>query len=426
MKNKILLAIADGVGDRPCEVLGWQTPLEAAHTPHLDLLAKNGSSGIMDLHQLGTPVGTDLGHMILFGYSLEDYPGRGPIEAFGEGLELQEGDIAFRANFATVDEAGLVVDRRAGRIREGAKELAQALNGMKLGDVEVLFKEATEHRAVLVLRGANLSAAVVDTDPKVEGKPPKAGSVKEKAIIALPVAEQEAEKVKAVRTAELLQAFLDRAHEVLEEHPINKARVEKGLLSANYILTRGAGIMPHLEKTAERLGFKAACIAAESTVLGVASMAGYTPITNPKMTGNLDTDIACKAATTLEALRDNDLVVLHMKAPDLMGHDNHPLGKKEAVLRFDEMVGLVLAGLETATDANVIVALAADHSTPCERREHSGDPVPAVISGKNIRKDSVTTYNEMAAAEGGLGHIKGADFSRYLLDYLEVTEKRGN
>lgn len=121
MKNKILLCIADGVGDRPCEVLGWKTPLQYANTPHLDQLAKDGQSGIMDLYQAGTPVGTDLGHMCLFGYDLKDYPGRGPIEAFGESVELLTGDVAFRSNFGTVDEEIKVIDRRAGRIREGTK-----------------------------------------------------------------------------------------------------------------------------------------------------------------------------------------------------------------------------------------------------------------------------------------------------------------
>ena len=128
MKNKILLAIADGVGDRPCEILDWNTPLQYARTSNLDQLAANGSCGIMDLYHAGIPVGTDLGHLILFGYGLEDYPGRGPIEAFGDGMELIGGDIAFRCNFATVDHQGLISDRRAGRIRLGTDELAAALN----------------------------------------------------------------------------------------------------------------------------------------------------------------------------------------------------------------------------------------------------------------------------------------------------------
>ena len=277
MKNKILLAIADGVGDRPCEVLEWKTPLQYADTSNLDLLAANGSCGIMDLYHAGIPVGTDLGHMILFGYGLEDYPGRGPIEAFGDGMELIGGDIAFRCNFATLDEQGIVVDRRAGRIRQGTAELAAALNGMEVEGIRVLFKEATEHRAVLVLRGSGLSADVTDTDPKKEGLLVKTAVAKK--------ASGEAEF-----TADVLNRVILKAHEILKNHPLNQERVRQGLKPANAILTRGAGAMTQIEKITERLGFTACCVASERTVMGVARLAGFDIRTDPAFTGNLDTD----------------------------------------------------------------------------------------------------------------------------------------
>ncbi len=413
MKNKILLGIADGVGDRPCQGLGYMTPLEYADTPHLDRLAAGGSAGLMDLHAPGTPVGTDLGHMILFGYSLKDYPGRGPIEAFGEGLELQPGDVALRCNLATVGEDMLVLDRRAGRIREGAEKLAEALHGMRVEDVQILFREATEHRAILVLRGEGLSAAISDTDPKDVGR-----RVKE----CLPLDSSP----QALRTADILNRVIKRAHEILRNHPVNEAREREGRKPANCILTRGAGCMPELEKTAEKMGFRGACVAAESTVLGVARLAGFTPITSPSFTGNMDTDIREKARMAVEALKENDFVALHFKATDLMGHDDDPVGKAEAIRLFDQMMGMAVEGIEKEGIEGVIVALAADHSTPCERREHSGDPVPVVISGRNIRKDGVTAYNETACATGGIGRIRGRDMINTLLDYLEVTPKEGN
>ncbi|MDI9461025.1 MAG: 2,3-bisphosphoglycerate-independent phosphoglycerate mutase [Saccharofermentanales bacterium] len=412
MKNKILLAIADGLGDRPVECLGGKTPLEYAKKPTLDDLAANGSSGIMDLYKLGTPVGTDLGHMLLFGYDYTEYPGRGPIEAFGEGLELEAGDVAFRVNFATVDSELVVVDRRAGRIRKDTDKLALSLNGMQIEDVKVIFKEATEHRAVLILRGPGLSQDISDTDPKVEAVKYKEA----KATTPTPEAE---------KTVRILNQFLLNAHKMLLQHPVNKEREAAGEKPANFILTRGAGIMPNLRKTADDLKIRAACVAAESTVLGAARLAGITPITDPRFTGNIDTDIALKAKTAVDALKENDFVVLHFKATDLMGHDNDPQGKVNAVETFDKMLGFVMEGL-SAIEENVIVALGADHSTPCERREHSGDPVPVVISGKNIRKDGITTYDEMAAARGGLNRINANMFFNYLMDYLEATKKVGN
>lgn len=413
MKNKILLAIADGVGDRPVPELNMLTPLSYAKTPTLDLLAKNGSCGIMDLHGAGVPVGTDLGHMILFGYKLSDYPGRGPIEAFGEGISLKAGDVAFRCNFSTVDDNMNVIDRRAGRIREGTQELAKAVSGMSIDGVEVLLKEATEHRAVLVLRGNGLSAAVSDTDPKVEGKPVKPCVPKE-------------ETREADYTARLLNKILPEIHHVLKNHPLNIRRQKEGKAPANFLLTRGAGKMPKLEKTMERLHVSGACVAAESTVLGVARLAGLTPLTSPTFTGNIDTDIAGKASMAAKALKDYDFVVLHMKATDLFGHDNNPAGKVRAIERFDQMVEIAMRQIADTIEDNVIVALAADHSTPCERREHSGDPVPVVISGINIRKDRVEAFDEVSCAEGCLCRIKGNDFFNILMDYLEATPKEGN
>ncbi len=413
MKNKILLAIADGVGDRPCEILDWNTPLQYAHTSNLDQLASNGSCGIMDLYHAGIPVGTDLGHLILFGYGLEDYPGRGPIEAFGDGMELIGGDIAFRCNFATVDNQGLISDRRAGRIRLGTDELAAALNGLMIDGIQVLFKEATEHRAVLVFRGPGLSAKVSDTDPKKEGQPIKKAVPKD-------------DSPEAAFTANILNLFLQKAQEILKDLPLNKNRERLGLPPANAIVTRGAGQMTKTEKITERLGFSACCVASERTVLGVARMAGFDILTDPAFTGNLDTDIHKKARFAIEALKTYDFVVLHYKATDLMGHDNNPVGKVQAINCYNDLIGEVMKGIKEQIEVPVIIALAADHSTPCERKEHSGDPVPIVISGRNIRKDKVTAYNEIACAEGGLGRIKGNDFICTLLDYLEVTEKQGN
>lgn len=413
MKNKVLLAIADGVGDRPCEALGWKTPLQYADTKHLDELARQGSAGIMDLYHAGVPVGTDLGHLILFGYGIEDYPGRGPIEAFGDGVELIGGDVAFRCNFASINEDGIVTDRRAGRIREGTDQLAAALNGMRIGEVQVLFKEATEHRAVLVLRGAGLSAAVTDTDPKKEGLSVKEAAAKD-------------ESPEAKYTADILNQVVQKAREILKQHPLNEERVRQGRLPANGILTRGAGRMTAVRKITEELGFKACCVASERTVLGVARIAGFDVKTDAAFTGNIDTNIDKKAEMAVEALENYDLVVLHYKATDLMGHDNDPAGKARAIEQFDQMVGKVMEGIRKKIKAPVIIALAADHSTPCERKEHSGDPVPVVISGRNIRKDRVEAFDEISCAEGGLGRIRGEDFNCILLDYLEATVKRGN
>lgn len=409
MKKKILLLIADGVGDRPCEELDGMTPLEYAKTPNLDKLARTGTTGIMDVLAPGIPIGTDLGHMILFGYGKEDYPGRGPIEASGAGLILEPGDVALRSNFATIDDNLNVIDRRAGRIRKNTHLLAKEINGMEIDGVKILFKEATEHRAVLILRGKGLSANITDSDPKKEELSYKK------------VQSTDGSK-ESEFTADVLNKFLLKSNQILKDHSVNEERIQMGELPANFILTRGAGMMPDLKKVTEELNFKACCIAAEGTVLGVARLAGFSTLTDEEMTGNLDTNVELKAKYAVTELINNDLVAVNLKAPDLMGHDNNPRKKVEAIELFDKMVESILE----YDLKDTIIALAADHSTPCERKEHSGDPVPVLINGPGIRRDRIERYNEVDCSHGGLGRINGRDFVRLLYDQLEIIKKQGN
>ncbi|MEH7390979.1 2,3-bisphosphoglycerate-independent phosphoglycerate mutase [Bacillus sp. JJ1474] len=412
LKRKVIMAIADGAGDRPHSLLGDKTPLEYARTPNLDRLAAEGITGMMDLISSGIPVGTDMGHLILFGYQPEDYPGRGPIEALGIGMDVMPCDVVFRCNFATVDEEGTVVDRRAGRIREKTEEIAQALDGMELEDgVVVHFKPATEHRAVLILRGSGLSDKISDSDPKApnDGAP---------YLIVEPLDSSE----EAERTASILNQFLKKAHDILSSHPVNEERIAEGKLPANFILTRGAGLMVHLEPIVQQLNMKGSCIAGESTVLGVAQLAGFKTITDRSMTGNIDTNIELKARLAIEEIANNDMVYVHMKAPDVKGHDNEPFEKARAIELFDHMVGLIREQLPE----DVYLALAADHSTPCEVGEHTGEPVPVAIYGPSIRRDRNLQYNELDCAYGGLGHITGNEFVRTLHGLMGYVKKQGN
>ncbi|WP_071460586.1 2,3-bisphosphoglycerate-independent phosphoglycerate mutase [Bacillus massilinigeriensis] len=412
LNRKVIMAIADGLGDRPHPLLGGKTPLEYARTPNLDRIASEGINGMMDLIAPGIPVGTDMGHLILFGYQPHHYPGRGPIEALGIGMNVKPGDIIFRCNFATVNENGIVVDRRAGRIREKTDELAQAISGLEVeGGVEIEFMPATEHRAVLILRGPGLSDKVSDSDPKApnDGKPYHK-------VEPLDSSEE------ARRTANILNLVLETAHSILSSHPVNAERIANGKLPANFILTRGAGQMVDIVPVAQKLKINVSCIAGESTVLGVAKLAGYKTFTDSSMTGNIDTDIELKARLAIEEIADNDFVYVHMKAPDVKGHDNEPHEKVRSIELFDHMVGLICQQLPE----NVYIALAADHSTPCEVGEHTGEPVPIAIAGPSIRRDRILQYNEIDCAEGGLGNISGSDFVRTLHGLLGFVKKQGN
>lgn len=411
MKKKIIVAIADGVGDRPNPELGGLTPLEYAKSPHLDQLAKEGMTGIMDLISPGITVGTDMGHLILFGNPSENYPGRGPMEAAGVGLDLQPGDVAFRCNFATRGDNRIVVDRRAGRIRERTEELAALINGLQIEDVTFLFKEATEHRAVLVMRGPGLSAKVTDSDPKApnDGHPFKE---------VLPKDNTE----EAKKTARILNEFLEKIYPLMDEHDVNVQRRAEGLLPANFVITRGAGQFSVIDRLGEQFGYTAAVVAGEDTVLGVGRLSGYDVYTEESFTGNMDTNVQQKAKKALEMIENHDLVYVHLKVTDVKGHDNKPFEKAKGIELYDELVGILMEN----RPENTIIALCADHSTPCEKGEHSGEPVPIVISGSGIRRDAVEKYDEVSCAAGAINRIKGREFVWTLLDYLEVVPKQGN
>lgn len=412
VKRKVIMAIADGIGDRPYEILNSKTPLEYADTPTLDYLAAKGMNGIVDLISPGTPVGTDMGHLILFGYKQTDYPGRGPIEALGIDMTVEPGDVVFRCNFATVNEDGIIVDRRAGRIREDTEQIAQAINGMDLGaGVQAFFKQATEHRAVLILRGEGLCDRISDTDPLA---PNDGMSYRLSKPLKMTAA--------AKKTANALNLFLEKSHKILVDHPVNLKRVKANKLPANFILTRGAGSLVDLKPIGESKGLTGSCIAGEGTVLGVAKLAGFATITDKSMTGNMDTNVALKAQKALDEIKKHDIVYVHMKAPDLQGHDNKPLEKAKAIEHFDKLVEQITTELPD----DVYLVLASDHSTPCEVGEHSGEPVPVVIYGPNLRVDHINKYSEIDCAQGGLGRLKGHEFINTLHDLMGFSKKMGN
>ncbi len=413
--HKGIMLIIDGLGDRPIKELDGMTPLEAARTPCFDALAKNGITGLMDPLSPGIRVGTDVGHLALFGYNpLKVYWGRGPIEAVGVGLELKQGDVALRCNFATVDENLIVMDRRAGRIRH-TSPLAAALDGMSLQDgVNVTFKPATEHRAVLVLSGGRLSAEITNSDPGPANEGESLQEVRPKRP-HMPLAE---------KTARLVNEFVRKSHEALRDHDLNRERVKKGLPPANIVITRGAGMAVKMRSLTERFDIKGCCVAAESTVIGIAQIAGFSVLTNEKLTANIDTDLDEKARLTIEGLKEADFVVTHIKGVDLTAHDSMLDEKVAFIERTDRMLQKIINDLKDPQDT--YIAITADHSTPCAIREHSADPVPVLIHGEGVLVDDVEVFGERACARGGLCRIRGNDFLLSMLDMMGVTYRFGS
>ncbi|MEM1689266.1 MAG: 2,3-bisphosphoglycerate-independent phosphoglycerate mutase [Candidatus Hadarchaeales archaeon] len=423
---RAVLIICDGMADRPVPELANKTPLEIAHKPNMDWLAKHGVCGIMDTVEAGVPPGSDTAHLALLGYNpFEVYTGRGPFEAAGAGIELKPGDIAFRANFATVDEKGIIVDRRAGRIQE-AKLLEEAISKIKIKGVEIIFKATIGHRGVLVLRGKGLSHEVSDSDPHATGvKPlkifPKLIEEKrtpEYPLIAGGVRKLVIRRSRALKTAKILNEFSRKAHEVLRKHEVNLRRIKEGKPPANYILLRGPGVVPHLSSLEERTGLKGACVAAAALVKGVCRLAGMTVPDVPGATGSVNTDLASKVKTTLKLLEDHDIVLLHIKGLDEASHDHDPRKKVE----FIEKIDSILPQLIEATD---FILLTADHTTPVSVGDHTADPVPVVIYGPGVRVDDVEKFGERDAAKGGLGRINGRHLLPILADLMGKSHKFG-
>jgi 2,3-bisphosphoglycerate-independent phosphoglycerate mutase len=406
---KGIIMIIDGMGDRPIKELGNKTPLEAAKTPNMNKMVERGICGIMDPIKPGIRAGSDTSHISILGYDpYEVYTGRGPFEAAGVGLKVLPGDIAFRCNFSTADSKGIITDRRAGRIREGTEEIAAAINGMVIADdIEVIFKESTGHRAVLVLRGEGLSDQISDADPKHEGKPPKK-------VVPLD------DTPEAGRTADILNMIVSKSYDILKDHPINLQRIEDGENPANIIIPRGAGAVPYVEPFGDKYGLKPVCIAETGLIKGIGNITGMDLVDIEGATGGIDTNLENIERGILDtAALDYDFLLINVDGADEAGHD----GQLDEKIKFIEKVDDMLARLMEIEDAYFI--LTADHSTPISTMDHTGDPVPILINGPEVKVDDVKIFSERAAAKGGLCRIQGCNVMDILMDLMNKSTKFG-
>ena len=401
------------MGDRPQRDFGNRTPLEAAYTPHMDRLVKNGWAGLMDPVNPGIPPGSDVAHFSLFGYDpYKYYTGRGGLEAAGAEIRLAPGDVAFRCNFSTIDDNFTVIDRRAGRIKSGTADLAKALTGMQLekaSNVTVDFVQTVEHRGVLVLRGSGLSRHVSDVDPH---------QVNVKVLESKPLDNSP----EATRAANALNEFTRRSYVVLKDHSVNLERIKHGEKPANIILSRGAGTFPQLTPLSTLYGVRTACIAVVALVRGICKIAGMDVIDVEGATGGLDTDFMAKAEAAAKALESYDYVLLHVKATDVAGHDGNFDAKKNAIENIDKMIGKLL---DTTDMSRTYLAVTADHTTSVSVKDHSGDPVPLLIAGPDVIASNIGKFCERTVAYGNLGRLRGFNLTPILMNYLGKTNKFG-
>jgi 2,3-bisphosphoglycerate-independent phosphoglycerate mutase len=366
--SKIVLLVSDGIGGLPLEP-GGKTELETARTPNLDGLAREGVCGLSVPILPGITPGSGPGHLGLFGYDpLQHRIGRGILEALGINFPVGAKDVAIRGNFCTVDEKGLITDRRAGRpTTERCKAMCQKLQQVKVPGVELFVEPVREHRFVLVIRGEQLGDAVNDTDPQQTGVKPLPAKGNDPA---------------SQNTARAANNFLREAAKVLEaEAPTNMCTL------------RGFARYPKIETMQEIYGLKTVAIAVYPMYRGLARLVGMEVVDAGATIGD--------QMKTLEQLWGQyDFFFLHYKYTDSTGEDGNFPGKVQMIERLDAEVPKI-----RALKPDVLI-VTGDHSTPSKMRGHSWHPVPTLLWGKNCRTDTVTEFGESQCLHGGLGQFQ--------------------
>ena len=425
--NKVLYVVLDGLGDDPLPELDNRTPLEAAPTPWMDRLARDGANGLVYTVGKGIAPESDIAVFAVLGYDPRQYhSGRGPMEALGSGMEVRDGDLVYRINFATVEPGDgpnwTILDRRVGRdlISEEAHALAAEVNAnVKLPGATAELLATVEHRGALLIRcdGAPLSAESTNTDPAY-GREGSLGVAKltfdnrVQICEALPGHDRDE---AALTGADLTNEFLRQSHAILEASDVNAKRRSAGKLAGNIILTRDGGDhLPHPPSFRERFGAEWGCFVEMPVERGISMVLGMGQVEVPmKGSGSHAEQYAKWAETALEAIQEYDGLYIHIKGPDVPAHDGRGEDKRDVVAEIDESF---FATIVPELDKRTIVAVTADHATSCVKKAHTDDPVPLLVWGPGVSQDAVQLFSERAAGKGSLGLLQGVEIMPRLMD----------
>jgi 2,3-bisphosphoglycerate-independent phosphoglycerate mutase len=423
---KLIYVAIDGMGDLPIDALGNKTPLEAAETPNMDFLAKNGKTGLMYTVRKGVAPESDVAVISLLGYDPFKYStGRGIIEAVGAGLNVADGDLALRCNFATLGQGRKIIDRRVGRslTTEEAIELSKIANEevkLESSPATFEFKNTLGHRAVLVIKskGKPLSGKITNSDP--------AYSIVKGLGVATPHVEMVLKKCEPMDNTEaarisagLVNEFIEKTHKLWENHEINRKRAAEGKLKANVVLTRDAGnLLPKFFNINEKYNVNFAALADMHAERGIAQLAGMQATLLPPPSGDLEKDCEVRVKKLLDVLPYHDCFYIHLKGPDEPGHDGNCNRKTDIISTIDKhFLGRLLQEISLK---DFIICVTADHATPCVLKVHSDTPVPVLISGGKIKDDKVDKFCERACENGSLGVLsRGCELMPKLIELLK-------
>lgn len=397
---KYILVVGDGMADYPIPELGNKTPLQAAYKPNMDSIAAQGQSGLIKTVPDELTPGSDVAICSVLGYDPKLYcTGRGPLEAPSRGIKLGDNDAAYRCNLIT-EKDGVIVDYSAGHITtDESSKLIESIKQAFEKPNEIEFFSGLDYRHFLILRNFPNTELVQCTPPH------DAIGVDVSAVLP------KAKGAKAEKTAHLLRDLINGSRDILRSHPVNIAREKTGKKPANLIWPWGGGKKPSMPTLKEKYGLKGAVISAVDLVKGIGTYAGMEIINVQGATGLYDTNYEGKADAALKALEGNDLVFVHVEAPDEAGHAKDAKLKVKTIEDLDKrLLGRILAGLNEP----YAIAISPDHPTPIRIGTHSRDPVPFAIKSPFLKPDGVKKFDEFSARKGAFGLVE----NDYLISIL--------
>lgn len=400
---KYIVVLGDGMADEPILELGGKTPLEAADTPVMDMLARKGRVGQLITVPEGFHPGSEIANLSVLGYNVpEVFEGRGVLEAANMGVDIKPGDMAMRCNLICISD-GRIKNHSGGHIStEEAHEIIATLQH-ELGDDTVQFYPGVSYRHLLILKGG---------DKRVSCTPPHdvPGTAFTDVMVKADVPEAEV-------TARKLNELIMRSQKILESHPVNLRRKAEGKDCANSIWPWSPGYRPSMRPMTEEFGIKSGVvISAVDLIFGIGVYAGLKPVYVEGATGLYDTNYEGKAQAAIDALRNGaDFVFLHVEASDEAGHEGDYELKKRTIEYLDNRILRPLMDAVSEMDEPVAVAVLPDHPTPCRLRTHTSAPVPFLIYRPGDTPDDVTVFSEKSAVDGGYGLLTGSQFIKSLI-----------
>ncbi len=405
---RCILLILDGLGDKGHSCFEGRTPLQSASTPNLDHLAHLGMNGLYHSYFQGTALPSELAHFLIFGYDINEFPGRGLVEAIGEGITVNEGDVALLSRIFSVrpHEGMLMLQKENPDLDKTACQILQEeIRMFEQDGVEVEFIPTKGIEGIIILRG-NVSSQITDSNPIYEERP----------LMEVTPLEDKRDDDHALHTARVLNNYLLWCYHKLSEHPINKDRRQKGLFPINAVGTQRAGSRRPLPPFREKWGMKGLTLSSGAIYHGLCTLLQM-EVHKARDTGNPGKDLYERLKMAKEA-EDFDFIHVHTKAPDVAAHSRKPEHKKAVIESLDRALSYAID--EIITDEDILFVITADHSTASVGSMiHSGETVPLTMLGHYTRRDEVSEFNEVSCARGGLGLVRGKELMYLILNFLD-------